>query len=70
MIWPAWLSLASPLKLSLWIANRLATNTGVLYLWKRVRSRRTFWIGLVLINAVSIGGMALLLLWLRRRVAQ
>ena len=69
MIWPAWLSLTSPLKFSVWLLNRLATWTGLLYLWRRWRSRRHAWVWLTLVNLVSLGGLCLALFWLYRRSA-
>lgn len=63
--WPSWLWLGSPLKVWLWVINRLATLTGVLYFWKRIRARRFFWAWLMLINMASLGCLGLVLFWLR-----
>lgn len=65
MVWPAWLWIGTPLKFSVWLANRFATGTGLLYLWRRLRSRRHFWLWFILINACSISLLVLLLFWLR-----
>ena len=64
MLWHAvtfWLG--SPLKAMLWLGNRLATWTGLFFLWKRFRESRFVWVWLFLINAVSIGGLVMLLRW-------
>ena len=70
MVWPAWLSLATPMKFSLWLANRIATWTGLFYFWKRFRSQRHFWVWLALINVVSLGGLCLVLFWLHVRAVR
>ena len=67
MVWPAWLSITTPLKFSLWLLNRLATWTGVFYFWKRFRAQRGFWIWITLINVVSLSALVLLFFWLYRR---
>ena len=69
MIWPAWLSLTSPLKFSVWVVNRLATWTGGFFLWKRWRARRRVWVWLTLVNLVSLSGLCLVLFWLYKRAA-
>ncbi|MBI3011328.1 MAG: hypothetical protein HYY58_02415 [Candidatus Omnitrophica bacterium] len=66
MVWPAWLAIGTPLKLSLWLANRLATWTGLVYVWGRLRSRRWFWVWVVVANVVSLSALALAFLWLHR----
>ena len=66
MAWPAWLSLGTPVKVWLWLGNRFLTWTGLYLLWQRWRARRFFWVWLTLINLVSLGGLLLLCLWLRR----
>ena len=68
--WPSWLLLSSPVKLVLWIANRLATWTGVFYLWRRFRAKPHFWVWLVLLNACSFGGLCLVFFWLHARAAR
>ena len=65
MVWPAWLWVGTRLKLSLWLANRLATGTSLLYLGRRLRSRRFFWLWFILINVCSLSLLALLFFWLR-----
>ena len=65
MLWPSWLWIGTPLKFFLWAANRLATGTGLLYLWKRSQVKRRFWMWMILINLVSLGGLILLFFWLR-----
>ena len=66
MVWPAWLWIGTRLKFSLWLANRLATWTGVGYLWRRLRSRRWFWLWMVLANLLSLGALAAVFFWLHR----
>ncbi|MBI3319959.1 MAG: hypothetical protein HYZ89_05180 [Candidatus Omnitrophica bacterium] len=62
------LLLGSPLKLMLWAGNRLATWTGLLYLWRRVAKRpqrwRVFLVWALWINLLSLSVMAGLLYWL------
>ncbi len=65
MVWPSWLWVGTSLKPCLWLVNRLATWTGVRYFWKRQRSRRSFWVWVILINVVSLAGLGLLFCWLR-----
>lgn len=67
MIWPSWLWVGSRFKLSLWLANRLATWTGLFYFWKRFRSHRLFWLWVVMINIVSVSALVLLFFWLHHR---
>ncbi len=67
MIWPAWFSFFSPLKFSLWAANRAATWTGLFYFWRKFRSQRFFWLWMTLINLASLGALALLFFWLHTR---
>ncbi len=69
MVWPAWLWIGTPLKFTLWLLNRFLTWTGVIYVWRRFRSRKHFWAWLVLLNAVSLGGLGLLFFWLHIRLA-
>ena len=66
-MFPAWLWIGTPVKFSLWLANRLATWTGVAYLWRRFRSQRGVWMWLALLNVVSLGGLCLLFFWLHTR---
>ena len=35
MPWPAWLWVSTPLKLGVYLVNRLATWLGVFYLWRQ-----------------------------------
>ena len=65
MAWPAWLWIGTRLKFSVWLANRAATSTSLLVLWKRLKSRRRFWFYFVLINLCSISVLVLILFWLR-----
>ncbi len=65
MVWPAWLWVGTRLKFSLWLANRLATWTGLVYLWRRLRSRRWFWLWVALANLVSLGVLVAVFFWLR-----
>ncbi len=67
MVWPAWLWIGTPLKFWLWFVNRLATWTGVAYLWKRFRSQRLFWVWVSLFNIVSLAGLGVLFFWLHAR---
>ncbi len=67
MVGLSWLWISSPLKFSLWVVNRVATWTGVFYLWKRFRSTRHFWAWITLINVVSLCGLGLVFFWLHRR---
>ena len=69
MVWPTWLWIGTPLKFSLWLMNRIATSTGVLYLWRRLRSRRHFWAWFVLVNTVSLGLLVLLFFWIHQRAS-
>lgn len=64
MVWPAWLSIASPLKFSAWLVNRITTWSGLFYFWKRFRAQRLFWVWLILINMFSLGILCLTLFWL------
>ena len=64
MLWPAWLWIGTPVKFSVWLMNRLATWTGVGYVWKRFRTQRHVWVWLILLNVVSMAGLALALRWL------
>jgi len=51
--------LGSPLKIALWLGNRLVTATGLLVLWRRLKGMpdrpQRFFVWVVGINAVSIG---------------
>ena len=68
MVWfPSWLWLGSPLKIKLWLANRLMTWTGVLYFWRRWRNHRWFWLWATLVNMVSVAALGILFFWLHRR---
>lgn len=66
MAWPVWLGIGTPLKFSLWLFNRLATWTGLLYLWKRWRAHRWFWWWVVVVNGASWGLLMLVFFWLHR----
>ena len=68
IVLPAWLWIGSRLKASLWLLNRLATWTGLAYLWKRRPSSqgRSFWVRATIINLLSLGGLILLFYVLRR----
>lgn len=70
MPWPAWLLIGSPVKLSVWVVNRLATWTSGLYLWKRHRGRRRVWPWLILLQAASLGVLAVVFRWLAWRSAR
>lgn len=54
--------LGSPLKVGLWIGNRLVTWTGLLYVWRRVANGpqrwRTFLVWATWINPLSLGVLA------------
>lgn len=67
MVWPSWLWIGTRLKFFLWLGNRLATWTGVFWLWKRFRSRRTMWLWVMLINVVSFGALCGVFFWLHLR---
>ena len=69
MIWPSWLWIGTPLKVGLWVVNRLATWTGLVYLWKRFRARRLFWVYVLLINTVSLGVLGIVFFWLHARAS-
>ena len=64
MVWPSWLWITSPLKFWLWLGNRFATWSGALYLWRRFRARRDFWVWMVLLNVVSFAALGCLFFWL------
>jgi hypothetical protein len=64
MVWPTWLWIGTPLKLSVWLVNRAATGTSMVYLWKTRRSRRSFLASALLLQA----GSAALLIWLLFRL--
>lgn len=66
-MWPAWLWIGTPLKFSLWLINRIATWTGVFYLWRRWRSRRHVWWWMIVVNTLSLGALGLLFFWLHLR---
>ena len=66
MVWPSWLWIGTPVKFSLWLLNRLATWTGLFYLWRRFRSQRLFWVWFAVINVASLSGLAILFFWLRK----
>ena len=67
MAWPAWLWIGTPLKLKLWLGNRLATWTGMWYMWKRAHPGRRIWPWLLALNAVSLGVLVALFFWLHQR---
>ena len=61
----------SPAKIAIWFGNRVATWTGLLVVWKRLKGHpqrpRRFFLWLVLINGVSLALLAGLLWWLTHR---
>ncbi len=63
--------LGSPLKLVLWIGNRLATWTGLCYVWQRVKASprrwRAFLLWAVCINLFSLSLLIGVLYWLAHR---
>ena len=63
MVWPAWLWVGTRLKFVLWLSNRLATWTGLFFVWRRWRSRRLIWLWLSLLNLVSLGGLLWFFFW-------
>ena len=63
MVWPAWLWVGTRLKFVLWLSNRLATWTGLFFVWRRWRSRRLIWLWLGLLNLVSLGGLLWFFFW-------
>ena len=65
MVWPSWLWIGTPFKFSLWLANRFATWTGVIYCCRRLRSQRLVWIWILLINLASAASLALVFFCLR-----
>ena len=67
MIWPSWLWIGTPVKFFLWFGNRLATWTGSFIFWKKFRANRKVWLGLMLINAVSLAGLGGVFYWLHWR---
>ena len=69
MFWPSWLWIGSRTKLSWWLANRLATWTGLFYFWKRFRSHRLFWFWTITINIVSLAALMLLFRRIHHRSA-
>ncbi len=70
MVWPSWLWIGTRLKFLLWLVNRLLTWTGLLYVWRRFRSHRWFWLWFTVINVVSLAGLGLLFFWLHVRWAR
>ena len=69
MLWPPWMWIGTPMKFSLWLANRIATWTGAYYVWKRWRRHRYFWPLLIMINVTSIGALGLFFYWLHMRAS-
>lgn len=67
MTWPAWLWIGSRLKLSLWLGNRVLTGTGLLYFWRRWKSKKHAWVWLLLLNLASLSALALVFFWLYQR---
>jgi hypothetical protein len=67
MPWPAWLLLSSPLKIGLWVSNRVATGTSLYFSRRRVRGRRAFWVWCLLLNGASLVALAALFWWLHRQ---
>lgn len=65
MVWPSWLWIGTPFKFWLWLTNRLATGGGLWYLWRRLRSRRHFWLWFIVIQLLSVSVLVSLFFWLR-----
>ena len=64
MLWPSWLWIGTPTKVTIWLTNRLATWTGVYYFWRRFRTHRYFWPLLITINLASVSALGLIFYWL------
>ncbi len=64
--WSPGLWFSSPLKVWLWLTNRVATYTGGFYLWKRYRTRRGFWVRMILFNLASLSVLCFVFLRLRQ----
>ncbi|PIQ83548.1 MAG: hypothetical protein COV75_06930 [Candidatus Omnitrophica bacterium CG11_big_fil_rev_8_21_14_0_20_63_9] len=63
--WLGWLWIGTPLKFSLWLANRIATWTGLFLFWKRFRSKQGIWWWIMALNTLSLGALGLLFFWLK-----
>lgn len=66
MVAAVWGLLAgSPMNLALWVGNRLATWTGLFFVWKKLHGQphRVHWFLLwgALVNAVSLAGLLVVL---------
>ena len=55
---PAWLWIGTRLKFLSWLGNRIVTWAGSLVIWKRFRTKRWVWVGLLLLNLVSLSLLA------------
>ena len=62
---PAWFWWGTPVRWYAWLVNRLLAWAGLFYLRGRVRTQRAFWVGVVLINVVSLSVLAVCFHWLR-----
>ncbi len=62
---PSWLWIGTPLKFSIWFANRVVTWTGAFYVWRRFRRTHRIWFWLIVINAVSLVALVIALFFLR-----
>ena len=63
----------SPIKIAVWVGNRIATWTGLVVMWKRLKGHpqrpKHFFLWLVVINGVSLALLVGLLWWLAHRSA-
>ncbi len=64
--WTAWW-IGTPVKFVLWLGNRLVTGFGLALVWRRFRSSRWVWPTLIVVNVVSLGGLALVIYWISHR---
>ncbi len=60
--WMAWW-IGTPVKCVLWLGNRIATGFGLAAVWRRFRSRQWVWPTLILLNLLSLGGLAAVIYW-------
>ncbi|MBI3996221.1 MAG: hypothetical protein HY352_01055 [Candidatus Omnitrophica bacterium] len=67
MLLPSWLWIGTPVKVVLWLANRLATWTGSWYFWKRFKGRRRLWLWLLALNALSFTALGGVFYWIHVR---
>ncbi len=58
--WMAWW-LGTPIKCLLWLGNRLITGFGLVCVWRRFRAHQWVWPGLIVLNLLSLGGLAIVL---------